>query len=90
MSPYFLTNASWVSESEIIVAGELEGNPLQDAAESERKRRDVILHTIDGGKTWSEVFSSPFDYNRGNFFFAGSRTIWLIDENGVVHRIAKP
>ncbi len=90
MSSYFLTRAKWVSDAEIIVAGEKKGNPLRDSPEQEKQDMDVILRTLDGGKTWSEVFSRKHDEIRGTFVFADNKTLWLIDEAGRVFKISAP
>jgi len=90
LNSYYLTGAAWGPDNEILAAGAFRGSPLKDAAEDTRKDKDVVLRTIDDGNTWTEVFSRAFGHKSGTFFFAGQQTIWLIDENGVVRRIAKP
>jgi photosystem II stability/assembly factor-like uncharacterized protein len=92
---YYLKRAAWLSENEIIVAGIREEDPSIGADKEDQKKRNVILQTKDGGKTWSEVFSQPFDWkpgekNGGNFFLFGGHRVWLIDETRRTYRIARP
>lgn len=86
LTPYYVTQALWLSRDRIIVVGKQTGNPTVGG---DRVDSDVILETLDGGKLWFEVFSKEIDKMSGTFFFAGPGTIWFVDEDGKAYKITK-
>ena len=87
MGGYFLVKGYWISDQEFIAAGTTEQVVQRQTKDRyDRSKEIVILHTNDGGVTWSEIYNSPGNGN--DYYFSSRDVMWLVNMDGKLYKIA--
>jgi hypothetical protein len=84
------TDAIRISDTEFLISGfAVDVIVGKKSGLRNRSKSGTIFRTIDGGKSFDEIYRTKNDDEMGSMFQVDNYTVWAISKNGVLIRLTR-